>query len=82
MEKTKKSKIAKKAKDSALTLKLAAMQRKQKEIARVLSLKHEILLKSEVSYLQYIEMRQELERLNTLSDTFTQKLKKLKQQAK
>jgi len=58
------------------------MQRKQKEVARVLQLKHEILIKSEVSYLEYMEMRSELERLNTLRETFTRRVEKLKQQAK
>ncbi|XP_034472412.1 uncharacterized protein LOC117780113 [Drosophila innubila] len=82
MEKSKKSKAPKKAKDASLTIKIAAMQRKQKEVARVLQLKHEILVKSEVSYLEYIEMRSELERLNTLRETFTRRVEKLKQQAK
>ncbi|KAL7740353.1 hypothetical protein ACLKA6_018792 [Drosophila palustris] len=82
MEKSKKSKAPKKAKDSALTIKIAAMQLKQKEVSRVLQLKHEILIKSEVSYLEYIEMRSELERLNTLRETFTRRVEKLKQQAK
>ncbi|XP_023177269.1 uncharacterized protein LOC111603767 [Drosophila hydei] len=82
MEKSKKSKANKKSKDSALTVKLNKTQQKQKEVNRVLKLKHEILLKSEVSYLEYIEMRSELERLNALKETFTRRVEKLKQQAK
>ncbi|XP_030557298.1 uncharacterized protein LOC115760204 [Drosophila novamexicana] len=82
MEKLKKSKTLKKSKETALVVKLIKTQRKQKEVNRVLKLKHEILLKSEVSYLEYIEMRSELERLNTLKETFTRRLEKLKQLAK
>ncbi|TDG44773.1 hypothetical protein AWZ03_008829 [Drosophila navojoa] len=82
MEKSKKSKTVKKTKDSSLTVKLTKTKQKQKEVNRVLKLKHEILLKSEVSYLEYIEMRSELERLNALKETFTRRLEKLKQQAK
>lgn len=78
----KKSKTLKKSKETALVVKLIKTQRKQKEVNRVLKLKHEILLKSEVSYLEYIEMRSELERLNTLKETFTRRLEKLKQLAK
>lgn len=63
-------------------MKLTKTKQKQKEVNRVLKLKHEILLKSEVSYLEYIEMRSELERLNALKETFTRRLEKLKQQAK
>ncbi|KAH8403167.1 hypothetical protein KR222_006272, partial [Zaprionus bogoriensis] len=81
-QKSKKSKAPKKAKDSALTLKLAGMQRRQKEVARVLQLKHEILIKSELSYMEYMELRAELERLNALRETFARRLDKLKQQAK
>ncbi|KRF81617.1 uncharacterized protein [Drosophila virilis] len=82
MEKLKKSKSLKKSKETALVVKLIKTQRKQKEVNRVLKLKHEILLKSEVSYLEYIEMRSELERLNTLKETFMRRLEKLKQLAK
>ncbi|XP_017860114.1 PREDICTED: uncharacterized protein LOC108611816 [Drosophila arizonae] len=82
MEKSKKSKTVKKTKDNSITVKLTKTKQKQKEVNRVLKLKHEILLKSEVSYLEYIEMRSELERLNALKETFTRRLEKLKQQAK
>ncbi|XP_062121286.1 uncharacterized protein LOC133835304 [Drosophila sulfurigaster albostrigata] len=74
-------KLAKKGKDSALTMKIVAVERKQKEVNRVLKLKSEILLKSEVSYLEYIEMRSEMERLKALKDTFERRMHKLKQQA-
>ncbi|XP_034101220.1 uncharacterized protein LOC132798919 [Drosophila nasuta] len=74
-------KLAKKGKDSALTMKISAVERKQKEVNRVLKLKSEILLKSEVSYLEYIEMRSEMERLKALKDTFERRMHKLKQQA-
>ncbi|BFF95756.1 uncharacterized protein DMAD_13088 [Drosophila madeirensis] len=84
-KKSKKSKNAKKSKepkDSTLTLKLTALNRKRKEVIRVLALKHEILLKSGVSYLEYLELRAEMERLNGLKDNFTRRVDKLKQQAK
>ncbi|XP_032595271.1 uncharacterized protein LOC116805699 [Drosophila grimshawi] len=82
MEKSKKSKTPKKSKEKALVVKLIKTQSKHKEVSRVLKLKHEILLKSEVSYLEYIEMRSELERLNALKETFARRLEKLKQLAK
>ncbi|EDW29203.1 GL18537 [Drosophila persimilis] len=83
MEISKKSKKSKNAKkDSTLTLKLTALQKKKKEVARVLTLKHEILFKSSVSYLEYLELRAEIERLNGLKDNFTRRVDKLKQQAK
>ncbi|KAH8413320.1 hypothetical protein KR009_010015, partial [Drosophila setifemur] len=84
-QKSKKSKSGKKSKapkDSAISLKLTALHRKQKEVARVLSLKQEILLKSGVSYLEYLEARAEIERLNGLRETFTRRVEKLKQQDK
>ncbi|XP_017024389.1 uncharacterized protein [Drosophila kikkawai] len=85
ISKSKKSKSAKKSKapkDSAMSLKLMALQRKQKEVARVLTLKQEILLKSGVSYLEYQEIRAEIERLNFLKETFSRRADKLKQQDK
>ncbi|KAH8260841.1 hypothetical protein KR038_007536, partial [Drosophila bunnanda] len=84
-QKSKKSKSAKKSKalkDSGISLKLMALQRKQKEVARVLTLKQEILLKSRVSYLEYLEIRSEIERLNFLKETFSRRADKLKQQDK
>jgi len=51
-------------------------------VARVLTLKHEILLKSGVSYLEYLEIRAEIERLNGLKETFLRRVDKLKQQDK
>ncbi|KAH8376763.1 hypothetical protein KR093_001171, partial [Drosophila rubida] len=79
--KAKMPKLPKKGKDSALTLKIFAMERKKKEVNRVLNLKSAILVKSEVSYLEYIEMRSEMERLKALKDTFVRRIEKLKQQA-
>jgi len=84
-QKSKKSKNSKKSKDpkdSTVSLKLTALHRKQKEVARVLTLKHEILLKSGVSYLEYLEIRAEIERLNGLKETFLRRVDKLKQQDK
>lgn len=81
-QKSKKSKTPKNTKDRATTLKISVAQRKLKVVNNVLQLKHEILIKSEVSYLEYIEMRSELERLNALKETFTRRIEKLKQQAK
>ncbi|XP_017065477.1 uncharacterized protein LOC108104092 [Drosophila eugracilis] len=81
-QKAKKSKTSKKSKspkDSAVSLKLNALHRKQGEVARVLSLKQEILLKSGVSYLEYQEIRAEIERLNGLMETFLRRIEKLKQ---
>ncbi|XP_022220906.1 uncharacterized protein LOC111073085 [Drosophila obscura] len=85
IKKSKKSKSGKKSKepkDSTLTLKLTALSRKRKEVIRVLALKQEILLKSAVSYLEYLELRAEMERLNGLKENFTRRVDKLKQQAK
>lgn len=65
-----------------MSLKLMALQRKQKEVARVLTLKQEILLKSGVSYLEYLEIRAEIERLCFMKDTFSRRADKLKQQDK
>ncbi|KPU73181.1 uncharacterized protein Dana_GF26254, isoform A [Drosophila ananassae] len=81
-KKSKRSKKSKQTKDSAVSIKLTAMHRKQKEVARVLALKQEILLKSEVSYLEYQEIRGEIERLNGLKESFTRRVEKLKQQDK
>ncbi|KAH8240655.1 hypothetical protein KR026_002899, partial [Drosophila bipectinata] len=81
-KKSKRSKKSKQTKDSAVSIKLTAMHRKQKEVARVLALKQEILLKSEVSYLEYLEIRGEIERLNGLKESFLRKAEKLKQQDK
>ncbi|XP_052851468.1 uncharacterized protein LOC128261706 [Drosophila gunungcola] len=87
-KKSKKSKNAKKSKsprsvkESAVSIKLTALHRKQKEVARVLTLKQEILLKSGVSYLEYLEIRAEIERLNGLKETFLRRVDKLKQQDK
>ncbi|XP_030384506.1 uncharacterized protein LOC115631809 [Scaptodrosophila lebanonensis] len=80
-KKSKKSKSYKKGKEST-SIKLAAAQRKEKEVGRILQLKQEILVKSEMSYLEYLEIRSELERLNMLKDNFTRRVEKLKQQAK
>nr|XP_044251104.1 uncharacterized protein LOC108067485 isoform X2 [Drosophila takahashii] len=85
LSKSKKSKNAKKSKapkDSAVSLKLTALHRKQKEVARVLTLKQEILLRSGVSYLEYLEIRAEIERLNGVKETFSRRADKLKQQDK
>ncbi|XP_016980796.1 uncharacterized protein LOC108045860 [Drosophila rhopaloa] len=88
MEVTKKSKKSKKAKkskapkDSSASIKLTALHRKQKEVARVLILKQEILMRSGVSYLEYQEIRAEIERLNSLKETFSRRVEKLKQQDK
>ncbi|KAH8285806.1 hypothetical protein KR018_008770, partial [Drosophila ironensis] len=84
-QKSKKSKSGKKSKapkESAVSLKLGALHRKQKEVARVLLLKQEILLKSEVSYLEYQEVREEIDRLVGLRETFSRRVEKLKQQDK
>ncbi|EDW45864.1 uncharacterized protein LOC6617685 [Drosophila sechellia] len=85
IKKSKKSKNYKKSKapkESSVSLKLNALQRKQKEVARVLNLKQEILLKSAVSYLEYYEIRAEIERLNSLKEAFMRRADKLKQQDK
>jgi len=51
-------------------------------LVAVAPLKHEILLKSGVSYLEYLEIRAEIERLNGLKETFLRRVDKLKQQDK
>ncbi|KRF98328.1 uncharacterized protein Dwil_GK28244 [Drosophila willistoni] len=81
IKKPKKSKKSKAPKDSSQTLKLAALQKKQKEVARVLNLKNEIIMKG-LSYLEYMDLRAEIERLNGLKEHFTRRVEKLKQQAK
>ncbi|KAH8249488.1 hypothetical protein KR032_009968, partial [Drosophila birchii] len=84
-QKSKKSKSAKKSKapkDSAISLKLMALQRKQKEVVRVLTLKQDILIKPGLSYLEYMEIRAEIERLNFVKETFSRRADKLKQQDK
>eukprot|EP00099_Drosophila_melanogaster_P001549 NP_001097150.1 uncharacterized protein Dmel_CG34163, isoform A [Drosophila melanogaster] len=85
IKKSKKSKNDKKSKapkESSVSLKLNALHRKQKEVARVLTLKQEILLKSGVSYLEYYEILAEIERLNGLKESFMRRADKLKQQDK
>ncbi|EDW88129.1 uncharacterized protein LOC6527325 [Drosophila yakuba] len=85
IKKSKKSKNDKKSKspkESSVSLKLTALHRKQKEVARVLTLKQEILLKSAISYLEYQEIRAEIERLNGLKELFSRRADKLKQQDK
>ncbi|XP_039493556.1 uncharacterized protein LOC120452999 isoform X2 [Drosophila santomea] len=81
-KKSKNDKKSKSPKESSVSLKLTALHRKQKEVARVLTLKQEILLKSAISYLEYQEIRAEIERLNGLKELFSRRADKLKQQDK
>ncbi|XP_067623943.1 uncharacterized protein [Eurosta solidaginis] len=50
--------------------KMRSLKRKQTEIARVLQLKCEILLRGNLSYLEYTELREEICRLNVLKESF------------
>ncbi|XP_054745020.1 uncharacterized protein LOC129249312 [Anastrepha obliqua] len=50
--------------------KVSTLKRKQTELARVLQLKCDILVQGNLSYLEYIELREELWRLNALKETF------------
>ncbi|XP_075154067.1 uncharacterized protein LOC142227408 [Haematobia irritans] len=45
--------------------------RKQKELMRVLHVKNFQLQNGNLSYLDYVELREELARLNALNDMFT-----------
>ncbi|XP_017484581.1 PREDICTED: uncharacterized protein LOC108373228 [Rhagoletis zephyria] len=50
--------------------KLRSLKRKQTEVARVLQIKCALLLQGNLSYLEYMELRDELCRLNALKETF------------
>ncbi|XP_067623939.1 uncharacterized protein [Eurosta solidaginis] len=51
--------------------KMRSLKRKQTEIARVLQLKCEILLRGNLSYLEYTELKEEICRLNVLKESFS-----------
>ncbi|XP_065357659.1 uncharacterized protein LOC135951853 [Calliphora vicina] len=70
---SKKSKINKKLKNSAEVIKKEdkkGIVRKQQELMRVLHVKNFQLQNGNLSYLDYVELKEELFRLNALKDVF------------
>uniref|UniRef100_A0A1I8NKE1 Uncharacterized protein n=1 Tax=Musca domestica TaxID=7370 RepID=A0A1I8NKE1_MUSDO len=69
-KKSRKSKSRKRTRDAIEPLDDKGIVRKQKELMRVLHVKNFQLQNGNLSYLDYIELREELLRLNALKDIF------------
>ncbi|XP_073826222.1 uncharacterized protein [Musca autumnalis] len=70
VDKNEKRKVRKIARDKSYTVDENVV-RKQEELMRVLHAKTSQLQNGNLSYLEYIELREELARLNALKDTLT-----------
>ncbi|XP_037957811.1 uncharacterized protein LOC119687541 [Teleopsis dalmanni] len=54
--------------------KVSSINRKQTELARVLQIKCDMIVQGNLSYLEYIELRDEIRRLNAMKEIYSRKI--------